>query len=654
MNNPAIIVVAYNRPDSLNRLLVSLQTASFSSDSIQLIISIDGGENERVKDIATEFQWSHGSKEIICHWNHLGLKQHVFYCGDLTQKYGNIILLEDDLMVSPYFYQFAVNALEFYKDVTEIAGLSLYQYEITENGFFPFVPIDDEYSTYFMQVPSSWGQAWTAQQWEGFKQWLTAHEKRTESLLPQYVKQWPETSWKKIFFKYLIDTDRYFVFPRQSYTTNFGDPGTHADRQGLFQISLSMESPSVLLAPFMKFCTRYDAWFELLPECLKHRAPNLGNTSLTVDLYGTKDLDTINSEFILTTRRSTQAEQSFGMKMIPAMQNVIHDVPGNKINLTRKKFVIDEPLPRHFYYYQTASIHENIYNDLIANKATDMGATVFNKMKNDMEFQQKNPKLLVITPVYDQVSADDIQQITSTCSYPNLKYVVLDLSNPQIELNLPGEIEHFRDKIENLGPAIDDIITDVNPEMIMIVHTGAQILSQTAMIAAEVFTKCQDIQWLNGMGISGLREDQCRWSRTRLQSLSNQNINDSLRFSNVIFKRHLWETTKDNILMNSSFTEFHLWLEFAKHTELRTIDRPFTDVHQANNEPLHQYASPDNDNISDAQSLPHPFIRRLLSFVLYPGYRFRIPLIRTIYAELNRIPPLLHWDEQRQICYPEW
>jgi hypothetical protein len=46
--------------------------------------------------------------------------------------------------------------------------------------------------------------------------------------IPAYLQQWGPESWKKHFIHYLVDTGKYFVFPRISLTTNFEDYGTHA------------------------------------------------------------------------------------------------------------------------------------------------------------------------------------------------------------------------------------------------------------------------------------------------------------------------------------------------------------------------------------------------------------------------------------------
>ncbi|MCK4747327.1 MAG: glycosyltransferase, partial [Bacteroidales bacterium] len=123
---PVVVVVAYNRPRSLERILHSLKRIRNATD-VKLVISIDNQapDNYPVRDIATEFNWPHGEKEVIYQEARLGLRNHILQCAGLSQQYGSVIILEDDLYVSPYFYDYAVQALTYYTDDQEIAGISL-------------------------------------------------------------------------------------------------------------------------------------------------------------------------------------------------------------------------------------------------------------------------------------------------------------------------------------------------------------------------------------------------------------------------------------------------------------------------------------------------------------------------------------------------
>ena len=93
-----------------------------------------------------------------------------------------------------------------------------------------FRPLDEDADVFFLQIPSSWGQGWTKNQWHGFRKWF--EQRQNDSIseadkVPPNVVDWPESSWKKYFFAYMIESNKYFVYPRISLSTNFHDPGTH-------------------------------------------------------------------------------------------------------------------------------------------------------------------------------------------------------------------------------------------------------------------------------------------------------------------------------------------------------------------------------------------------------------------------------------------
>lgn len=148
MKKIPVVIVAYNRPAPLKRLLDSV-TKGVYSGQVKLIISIDGGDNSDVLSIAENFRWVHGEKEIIHHKTNIGLRNHILSLGDLTLKYDGIILIEDDLYVSPYFYEYAIEAMEFYNEDNIIAGISLYSHRYNETARLPFTPLSDDSDVFF-------------------------------------------------------------------------------------------------------------------------------------------------------------------------------------------------------------------------------------------------------------------------------------------------------------------------------------------------------------------------------------------------------------------------------------------------------------------------------------------------------------------------
>ena len=62
--NIAIVVVTYNRVDSLSRLMDSLERASYGNDRIPLIISVDKSNTNVVEDFADNYVWPYGDKIV--------------------------------------------------------------------------------------------------------------------------------------------------------------------------------------------------------------------------------------------------------------------------------------------------------------------------------------------------------------------------------------------------------------------------------------------------------------------------------------------------------------------------------------------------------------------------------------------------------------
>jgi hypothetical protein len=344
-NFPAIVVVAYNRPASLSRLLRSLARANYSGcDGVELVISVDNSDNDQVARIARSFEWKAGPKRLIAHKRTMGLRNHVLACGDLVSEYKAIVLLEDDLVVSPEFYHYGLKALAFYQGDPAIAGISLYSFIYNEFADVPFGVIDDGNDVYFLQSAVSWGQIWTAAHWTAFRRWFHANadQERFTALPKKVVREWPETSWKKYFNAYIAAAGKYFVVPRYAMSTNMGDVGTHfGSVVTRFTTPISLGRGCFRFTPLAESRCRYDAFFELEADCLKSLAPSVADFDLCVDLNGTKELSQINAKYVLTSRPARGAVKSFGLRHLPAELNVILEEPGEYFSVAPREQLLE-------------------------------------------------------------------------------------------------------------------------------------------------------------------------------------------------------------------------------------------------------------------------------------------------------------------------
>ena len=339
---PAIVIPAYNRPKALNRLLYALKKAKYPSGcEVILHISIDRGaqgHDQAVCQIAEGFDWEFGEKRVTLQNQHLGLVEHFYHCGDLTRQYGSIVLLEDDLLVSPVFYNYATQALDYYCDDPRIAGISLYGLWFNGYTHFPFTPLPDDSDIFFLQIPYTQGQAFSKDQWDLFVNWLSASGQRlspSDPIHEMFLNFDPE-DWFPIRTKYLIDTQRFYVFPRESLTTGMGDEGTHfAQTSDFFQVPLQGFKQDFRLKAYDRSIAVYDSFYELLPDRLDRLTSAFRAFSYAVDLHGTKSLKNLPSEYVLTSKVCKSPMATFGKAMRPIEANVINSVPGKEIAFCR-------------------------------------------------------------------------------------------------------------------------------------------------------------------------------------------------------------------------------------------------------------------------------------------------------------------------------
>ena len=325
--------------------------AACYSDTVDLIISIDNSGTDKVEKYAESINWPYGEKMIKTFPERMGLKNHVLTCGNYINEYGldALIVLEDDLFVAPDFYNFAKQAVNKYKTNPNVAGISLYSHSWNINADRPFNPIYKGYDVFCIQYPQSWGQVWMKEQWNEFYKWY--EEKKFESLdkskVPDNVLGWPETSWLKYHVEYCIDTNKYFVYPYQSLTTNYADAGMHyAFSTNKMQVQLSQGIKKTYVFPDeLDDTSVYDSYYE---NTQLERILEIKKDNLEIDLFGKKKKYSSSCRYLLTTvKREYKVVQSFGLQMRPWELNVIYKVPGNEIYLYDMKFVDKMPDTKH-------------------------------------------------------------------------------------------------------------------------------------------------------------------------------------------------------------------------------------------------------------------------------------------------------------------
>lgn len=334
---PAIVAVGYNRPESLRRLLISIEHAQYPVDDVALVVSIDKSANQaEVLRTAEAVEWTHGSKTIRAFDKRQGLRSHVIQCGDLSQEYGAVIILEDDLIVSPSFYHYAYNAVNRYESDDRICGVALYRHAWNGYAALPFLPCKNEYDVFFGQFSVTWGQCWTDRQWSAFREWYAVHENRLpekNDRLPKGILQWGDQSWGKYFISYMVEVDRYYVIPYTSMSTNFSEVGQHNDSVDCaHQVSLLEGIKKAYSFPSFEEGIKYDVFFERVFE-KDTQIAGICADEVCVNLNGIKP-STLGKKYVLSTKQSEKGTlASFGLSLRPIEANVLLGIPGNDLFL---------------------------------------------------------------------------------------------------------------------------------------------------------------------------------------------------------------------------------------------------------------------------------------------------------------------------------
>jgi len=173
MEYAPIILFVYNRPDHTQQTLSAL-TANHLAKESNLIIYSDAPKNlqaeESVKAVRSLIKNIQGFKSvtIIERDKNWGLANSIIDgVTDVVNKYGKVIVLEDDIVTSPYFLLFINKALDFYENEKKVWHISGWNYPI----FTSDLP-----DAFFWRTMNCWG-------WSTWKDRWQYYEKNVDKLI---------------------------------------------------------------------------------------------------------------------------------------------------------------------------------------------------------------------------------------------------------------------------------------------------------------------------------------------------------------------------------------------------------------------------------------------------------------------------------------
>ncbi len=622
-NGPVIVIPAYNRPGSLQRLLNSLIRSDFAGFNPLLHISIDGPGDPGVIEVATNLDWPFGEKVIDVQVQHMGLKDHILKCGGLSSRYGSIIMLEDDLIVSPAFYQFGVNALRFYEHDPKVAGISLYSYRVAESCFFPFEPLNDGNAVFFIQFAISWGQVWTSGQWAAFQNWYeTGNEQNVR--LPEFLDDWPDSSWKKEFIKFLLSKDLYFSVPYVSYTSNFHEKGTSADTPGLFQVPLALTSKANSFVPFDESRSVYNVFFEPTESTIKSSARQFQEYNFDVDLYGTTDLDFLKSEFILTRRKVNKSIKSYSASMNPPIWDIIQDLAGSELFFAERKELLPAKVsPAKYFAKQRGPLQNFLSTNSLTNiPKISIVVLDFGNFSFDRTFQsiQQNVDASVqVIRVRDGHAADK-----------GSRDEVFDIQMTQAS--------YIKMLLEGLSSADGDIVTWM--------ESGQELLPKSLWKISEMFGKLSVVQWVNTIppSMKSYKIRDLRMSAYLFSSRKPGSVRNIMMPGTVFWRTSLLRDI-DNNHDKELVSDLELWSKLFQGAQLYTFDhKTLKDV-----DPQRYRNIPAGDYKLDRTG--PGTITTLIANSFKFFYNKDIPYLRSIYRELYKFPGIIRYQDAKNSYY---
>ena len=166
MNAPVVLFV-YNRLDHTMNVIDSL-AKNFLAKETNLYVFSDAAKTENglekvnaVREYIRRTDWkgNFSNVTIIEAEQNKGLAKSII--GGVTrilEKYGKVIVVEDDLILSPYFLQYMNGALDYYKDAEEVWSISGYSFPMRSLQRYP-------HDVFYSYRGCSWGWATWADRW---------------------------------------------------------------------------------------------------------------------------------------------------------------------------------------------------------------------------------------------------------------------------------------------------------------------------------------------------------------------------------------------------------------------------------------------------------------------------------------------------------
>lgn len=244
-NLAPIVLFVYNRPEHTRRMIEALRANRLAPRS-RLFVFADGPKNDGAWPAVDEVRRyvasinGFASVEVTARDENRGLAASVISgVSQVVEEFNKVIVLEDDLLTSPYFLDYMNEGLELYKEDGEVASVQAHMFPL-KGSILP--------QSFFLPVTGSWGWGTWSRSWRLFnpdaKYLLGEIRRRGLSCAFDLNHSYPYTrlldqqvagkidSWAIRWYASTFLLGKMSLFPASSFVKNagFDGSGVHCGR----------------------------------------------------------------------------------------------------------------------------------------------------------------------------------------------------------------------------------------------------------------------------------------------------------------------------------------------------------------------------------------------------------------------------------------
>lgn len=293
-----IALFVYKRPEHTRRCLESLMANPLAKQS-DLYIFCDAAKTpadhsmvQQTREVVRQVS-GFNRIEVVERVTNWGLAASIIAgVTQLCHQFSKVIVIEDDLILSPYFLQYMNSALEYYANETKVGCIHGYVYPTQK-------PLPQ---TFFLRGGDCWGWATWQRAWQYFEPCgqkllqnivlqnevagftLNRANDNLQMLKDQIAGR--NNSWAIRWHASLYLRNMLTLYPGQSLVNNIGldDTGTHCNATNVYQVDLAHNAAVIQSIPLVQntmACKAFESFYRSLKPSFAQRVWRKLNTMLS-------------------------------------------------------------------------------------------------------------------------------------------------------------------------------------------------------------------------------------------------------------------------------------------------------------------------------------------------------------------------------------